>query len=188
MRDTLTTSYDARGRHDMKIGGELFLHQHYTNNCTQCMGIIDARGGAAPANIESLLPDAWNADTWNLAAISPLVRRYTLGIIKSRRDLIRIPGYGAWLQDDWHATSKLTLNLGVRYDLLWNMFQNQEEFLPFMEAGRPQNTTNIQPRLGFAYQWNDSDGGARRRRQVLRRDGPDDVSVGSQARSRSSRC
>ena len=155
MRDTLTTSYDARGRHDMKIGGELFLHQHYTNNCTQCMGIIDARGGAAPANIESLLPDAFNADTWNLAAISPLVRRYTLGIIKSRRDLIRIPGYGAWLQDDWHASSRLTLNLGVRYDLLWNMFQNQEEFLPFMEAGRPQNATNIQPRLGFAYQWND---------------------------------
>ena len=65
------------------------------------------------------------------------------------------PATRAWLQDDWHATSRLTLNLGVRYDLLWNMFQNQEEFLPFMEAGRPQNTTNIQPRLGFAYQWND---------------------------------
>ena len=155
VRDGLTTSYEARGRHDVKIGGELFIHQHYTNNCTQCMGIIDARGGPAPANIESLLPDAFSADTWNLAAISPLVRRYTLGIIKSRRDLIRIPGYAAWVQDDWHMSDKLTLNLGVRYDLLWNMFQNQEEFLPFMEAGRPQNTTNIQPRLGFAYQWNE---------------------------------
>ena len=155
VRDSVTTSYDARGRHDVKIGGELFLHQHYTNNCTQCMGIIDARGGPAPANIESLLPDAFSADTWNLAAISPLVRRYTLGIIKSRRDLIRIPGYAAWVQDDWHMSDKLTLNLGVRYDLLWNMFQNQEEFLPFMEAGRPQNATNIQPRLGFAYQWNE---------------------------------
>jgi carboxypeptidase family protein/TonB-dependent receptor-like protein len=155
VRNNLTTSYDARGRHDVKIGGELFLHQHYTNNCTQCMGIIDARGGPAPANIQSLLPDAFNADTWNLAAISPLVRRYTLGILKSRRDVIRIPGYAAWMQDDWHMTDRLTLNLGVRYDLLWNMFQNQEEFLPFMEAGRPQNTTNIQPRLGFIYQWNE---------------------------------
>ena len=153
VRNSLTTSYDARGRHDVKIGGELFLHQHYTNNCTQCMGIIDARGGAAPANIETLLPDAFNADTWNLTAISPLVRRYTLGILKSRRDVIRIPGYAAWMQDDWHMNDKLTLNLGVRYDLLWNMFQNQEEFLPFMESGRPQNTTNIQPRLGFTYQW-----------------------------------
>jgi hypothetical protein len=153
VRDNLTTTFDARGRHDVKIGGELFLHQHYTNNCTQCMGIIDARGGPAPANLESLLPDAFNADTWNLAAISPLVRRYTLGILKSRRALIRIPGYAAWLQDDWHVNDDLTLNLGVRYDLLWNMFQNQEEFLPFMESGRPQNATNIQPRFGFAYQW-----------------------------------
>ena len=155
VRDTLSTAYDARGRHDMKIGGELFLHQHYTNNCTQCMGIIDARGGPAPANIESLFPDAWNADTWNLAAISPLVRRYTLGIIKSRRDSIRIPGYAGWVQDDWHMSDRLTLNLGVRYDLLWNMFQNQESFPPFMESGRPQNAANIQPRLGFAYQWNE---------------------------------
>ena len=58
------------------------------------------------------------------------------------------------MQDDWHIADRLTLNLGVGYDLLWNMFQNQEEFLPFMEAGRPENTTNIQPRLGFTYQWN----------------------------------
>jgi hypothetical protein len=155
LRDTFTSSYEAGGRHELKIGGEFFLHQHYTNNCTQCMGIIDARGGPAPANIEAIFPDALNADTWNLAAISPLVRRYTLGIIKSRRSLIRIPGYAAWVQDDWHISNKLTLNLGVRYDLLWNMFQNQEEFLPFMQAGRPQNTTNIQPRLGFAYQLNE---------------------------------
>jgi hypothetical protein len=39
------------------------------------------------------------------------------------------------MQDDWHMSSKLTLNLGVRYDLLWNMFQNQESFPPFMLAG-----------------------------------------------------
>jgi hypothetical protein len=34
------------------------------------------------------------------------------------------------------------------------MFQNQESFPPFMLSGRPQNTTNIQPRLGFVYQLN----------------------------------
>ena len=36
-----------------------------------------------PPILSQLLPDAFDADTWNLAAISPLVRRYTLGIIKS---------------------------------------------------------------------------------------------------------
>ena len=52
-------------------------------------------------------------------------------------------------------TSKLTLNLGVRYDLTVDSFAQYGEFLPFMEKGRPQDADNIQPRLGFAYQWND---------------------------------
>ncbi len=154
-KDNFSLSYDARGRHDLKAGGEFLLEQIYTSNCTQCMGVIDARGGPAPANLETLFPDPFNIDTWNLAAISPLVRRYTLGVHKSRREPERVWAYGAWLQDDWHITNKLTLNLGTRYDLMWDMFQNQNELLPFMEAGRPQNTKNIQPRFGFAYSWND---------------------------------
>lgn len=155
LKDNFTLSYDARGRHDLKAGGEFLLEQIYTSNCTQCMGVIDARNGPAPANLETLFPDPFNVDTWNLAAISPLVRRYTLGVHKSRRDPERVWSYAAWLQDDWHLTNTLTLNLGARYDLMWDMFQNQNELLPFMQAGRPQNTRNIQPRVGFAYQWNE---------------------------------
>ena len=45
------------------------------------MGIINARPvRSVPANIEALFPDAFNADTWNMAAISPLVRTYDIGI------------------------------------------------------------------------------------------------------------
>lgn len=155
VKDNFTFSYEARGRHDLKLGGEFLFHQHYTHNCTQCMGVIDARNGPIPANIEALFPDAWNADTWNLAALSSITRRYTLGIHLSRRTPVRIPNYAAWAQDDWHVTSKLTLNLGLRYDLLWDAFSNQEEFLPFMTKGRAQEADNIQPRVGFAYQLND---------------------------------
>ena len=82
------------------------------------MGIIDARNGAIPANIESLFPDPWNADTWNLAAISPNVRTYTIGVGQNKLPFDE-PKYGAWVQDDWHLTQKLTLNLGARYDLIW---------------------------------------------------------------------
>ena len=152
IKDNFTFSYDAHGRHDLKSGGEFMLEEIYTSNCTQCMGVIDARAGALPSNLETLLPDPFNVDTWNLAGISSVTRRYTLGIHKSRRTPERVWDYSAYVQDDWHPTSKLTLNLGVRYDLMWDMFQNQQEFLPIMLAGRPQNAKNLQPRFGFAFQ------------------------------------
>ena len=79
VKDNFTFSYDAIGRHDLKTGGEFLLEQIYTSNCTQCMGLIDARNGPAPANLESILPDPLNVDTWNLAALlvahSPLHAR-----------------------------------------------------------------------------------------------------------------
>jgi len=70
--------------------------------------------------------------------------------------------WSTWFQDDWRATSKLTLNLGLRYDLDINLMD---------EADQPQNATrlilaaigdpnadlpktpkkNISPRVGFAY-------------------------------------
>jgi len=148
VKDNFTFSYDAHGRHDLKTGGEFMLEEIYTSNCTQCMGVIDARGGPLPSNLEQLLPDPFDVDTWNLGGISSVTRRYTLGIHKSRRTPERVWDYSAFVQDDWHPTSKLTLNLGVRYDLMWDMFQNQQEFLPIMLAGRPQNAKNIQPRFG----------------------------------------
>ena len=37
-------------------------------------------GSLVPTPLPALFPDAFNADTWNLAAISPLVRTYTIGV------------------------------------------------------------------------------------------------------------
>jgi hypothetical protein len=78
--------------------------------------------------------------------------------------------YSGYVQDDWRATSKLTVNLGVRYDYVSGMPLNQNRNPNFqvMQAagavGRFTGTVldefgkspkadknNIQPRLGFAY-------------------------------------
>jgi hypothetical protein len=154
IRDDFTFSYEARGRHDLKAGAEYLRDRDYGHSCRRCMGVIDARNGPLPNNIEALFPDAFNADTWNLAAISPLVRTYDVGVGDFFTDDTR-PQFGAWLQDDWLMSSKLTLNLGIRYDLSVNASGKEYSVPPFVEAGKPDDTNNVAPRLGFAYRLTD---------------------------------
>jgi len=77
--------------------------------------------------------------------------------------------YGIYFQDDWKVNDKLTLNLGVRYDLVTG-FELDQSSLPLFQILRTQtkynedylrafreipvsknDTNNIQPRVGFAY-------------------------------------
>jgi len=156
VRDDFTFSYDLGGRHDVRVGAEYQRFIDDGNNCQSCMGIIDARGGPLPsaAQMQAWFPDPFNADTWNLAAISPLVRTYDIGIGDYTTHDIR-PQIGAWVQDDWRVSPQLTLNLGVRYDLSQNASGNKYIIPNFHPAERPDDTNNVQPRVGFAYQWND---------------------------------
>jgi hypothetical protein len=148
-------SYDAKGHHDLKLGGEFVRHFEDSENCAMCGGNIDARNGTVPADLmQTLFPDPFNADTWNLAAISPFVRTYTIGIGQFPNQYGQ-PKYAGWAQDDWRMTTKLVLNLGLRYDLSINAWANDLGFEPFYRAGRPNDTNNLQPRAGFAYQLND---------------------------------
>ena len=52
-------------------------------------------------------------------------------------------------------TSRLTLNLGVRYDVETDTFANELAVPPFLEGNRPIDTDNVVPRFGFAYSLND---------------------------------
>src|SRR5436190_22816048 len=157
IHDDFTFSYDAAGRHDLRLGGEYLHLLDNTRNCNRCGGVITANGGPVPANIEDLFPDAFNADTWNLAAISSITTRYTVGVSDASNFLtpIHMWKYGAWAQDDWKVSSRLTVNLGLRYDLIWNAFAQNVTFEPFETANRPQDANNVEPRAGFAYQVND---------------------------------
>lgn len=154
VRDDFTYSFNAKGRHDLRTGGEYLFRDVLANQCRQCMGLIDARGGPRPANLEAIFPDPFNVDTWNLAAISSITRSYTIGVgnFEYPQDSKRI---AAWAQDDWQISDRLTLNLGVRYDVGIGIFANDISFPPFQEAGRPDDWNNVQPRLGFAYRLND---------------------------------
>jgi hypothetical protein len=65
------------------------------------------------------------------------------------------PDYAAWLQDDWKVTPRLTLNLGVRYDLSINQFANAVSVPPFLPGNRPDEWVNIAPRFGWAFSLNE---------------------------------
>ena len=150
VRDNFTFSFTKGGRHDLKVGGEYIHTQNPVFLCNRCMGVLDTTGGPVPANIEQLFP-VWNdQSTWNLRALSPIVRFYQLGVGQMQVYAPLTVGAG-WVQDDWQISRRLTLNLGLRYDIEAGAFAEDVGLEPFLKAGRPYDKNNFGPRVGFAY-------------------------------------
>src|SRR5579884_978013 len=62
---------------------------------------------------------------------------------------------GAFVQDEWHITPKLTISPGLRYD--YSTIPQPAQANPnFPQTGRiPDHALNLAPRFGIAYQLND---------------------------------
>jgi hypothetical protein len=151
-RNDFTYAFNKGGRHSLRTGGEFLPHRDSLRQCQRCQGVIDATGGPIPANIEDLFP-VWNdVSTWNIAALSPITRRVTYLPIEAYTWIDNPKGlFAAWAQDDWQVTSRLTLNLGLRYDLDTDATAGGFGLPPFVPANRPNDKNNIGPRLGAAF-------------------------------------
>ena len=154
IRDDFTFSFNKGGRHDVKTGAEYLYNHVFLDWCHNCNPRITANLGPVPANIEELFP-VWNdASTWNLAAISPITKRYrqSIGtyIYEDNRHML-----GFWVQDNWAVTQNLTLNLGLRYDPEWGGLGEKDRVPPFMSGNRSPDLNNLAPRLGAVLQLND---------------------------------
>jgi hypothetical protein len=150
IRDDATYSLARAGTHSLKVGGEYLRFSTYLNFNSNQVGVFDATAAPIPTNIESLFPNLMDVSTWNFAALSPLVRQYTIGV-GNRSDGVTRNVYGAWIQDDWTVSRRLTLNLGFRYDVHDGLLGERILLPPFATRERPLDKNNVQPRLGFAY-------------------------------------
>ena len=60
-----------------------------------------------------------------------------------------------WVQDDWTVTPRLTLNLGLRWDLQAGVNSEKVTLLPWLPGNLPYDWNKFAPRLGFAFSLND---------------------------------
>ena len=155
IRNDFTYSFTKNGRHTLKTGAE-YLHQSVHDfRCVFCDGQLDATGGPVPVPVETLFPNLFDSSTWNLAPLSPVSIRWRQGFGSSFSS--KIPRYTSafWIQDDWTVLPRLTLNVGLRYDLELNAFASDVKMLPFLTGDQPNDVNNIGPRLGFTFSQND---------------------------------
>ena len=162
VRDDFTTSYEAGGRHDVKIGADYLRFHNIITWCLRCTGDVDLRRrgfSATAAQVGQSFPNAtWNdAATWNnLEQFNDFARFVNHGITDTDHiyPVLRHVLAG-WYQDDWQMTDSFTLNMGIRYDWDSNGHNEQMEWLPFKSGTEPRDRNNVAPRVGFNMRLND---------------------------------
>ncbi len=126
------------GKHAFKFGGEIILNQS-TEDVT-----ANAKGPVRFASLTDFF--AGNVHQANLLLGDP-TRTFTG------------EGFAGFVQDDWRVTPRLTLNLGVRYELNTvvhekdGMQANFDPILGLVQTNNPYHGdhNNFAPRVGFAW-------------------------------------
>jgi hypothetical protein len=147
-------SYTA-GKHSFKFGGDLHRNQVTNAAYGNSRGSITFLGGVA-TGVSTELEDFF----------AGLPFKSTLEVGDPTLHLHNW-AYSLFLQDDWRATKRLTLNLGLRYEYSTvlkedhNRLGNFDPNVGLVQVGKQISSpykpdhTNIGPRLGFAW---DTDG------------------------------
>jgi hypothetical protein len=135
-----------RGNHQLKFGAEVLINQS-TNNVT-----ANTKGPVRFSNLQSFF-----GGTMNRA-------QFTAGnLLRHLQD----EGYAAFIQDDWRIKPRLTLNLGLRYELTTVLKEKDNlmgNFVPgagLAQVGSSKlgdafkgDHNNFAPRIGFAWDIN----------------------------------
>ena len=126
------------GKHAFMFGGEMFLNRAVNDETANAKGRLRFRG------LNNFMEGNLN-------------RAYLL-IGDAKRDLTN-QAYAGFLQDDWRVTPRLTVNLGVRYELNTVVKErngqqgNFDPILGIIQSDNPYHGdhNNFSPRVGFAW-------------------------------------
>lgn len=115
----------THGRHSLYFGGDIERDLYDFRN---------------PANIPGIFIFNSSLTNWGLAAFMVgQINQFTQGM--GQYVVVRGNFFGLYAQDDFHVSSRLTLNLGLRYDPFFPL-HNQSAVMVFSQAAYQSGTTS----------------------------------------------
>jgi hypothetical protein len=155
-----------RGSHTFRFGGE---YAYYTINHFQPQAAFGPRGGFTFSGGVTALKGGTAPNLYNSWADFLLGLPNALGkdLQFVNPDSVRMPSYGIYAQDEWHATRNLTVTYGMRYEyypFATRAHRGGERYDPATDkvligglGGVPESTGvdvgagQVAPRFGLAY-------------------------------------
>ncbi len=167
------------GRHTLKAGFYWQRRDERDNDVIRSMNIGgDCSGCGETTNYTGRGPLSNDGSGWNTLA------EFETGVVANMNQRtpltggdgslwFRMPEYSGYLNDSWNVTSRLTLNLGVRYDVgvpaysvdnYWGVldlsYPGYRLVMPGLTPGThnppyPADKNNFAPRIGLAYRLTD---------------------------------
>jgi hypothetical protein len=158
-----------RGHHSFKFGYEYLRVSSLVSNFKPVFGADTYGGKFSEGTAKAVGTDPSYAEAWNLADFIFGARsKYELSALHQVEYNQRMHFFYA--QDDWRASSKLTVNLGLRYELATPPYETNNELANFNPATSAngglvvassgsifsralihRNDLNFAPRVGLAY-------------------------------------
>ncbi|HEY0100569.1 MAG TPA: TonB-dependent receptor, partial [Pyrinomonadaceae bacterium] len=141
----------VRGQHNYKVGVDL----NFDRILNFFPGFFSGQYTFSPITVDGVTLNGYQAFQRGLP--SGFQQRFALPGTSGATSNPNSTDYALFLQDDWRATPKLTLNLGLRYDyqkLAAPPLRNPDPALlaaGFDTSRQPDDGNNLAPRVGFAY-------------------------------------